>query len=36
MTKSDFISALLKKAESFGVPLSEEQGEKLYIYFEEL
>lgn len=36
MTKTDFISTLLKKAEEFGVPLTESQGEKLYIYFEEL
>ena len=36
MTKSEFISTLLKKAEEFGVPLTEEQGEKLFIYFEEL
>lgn len=36
MTKADFIDALLKKAQEFGVPLTEEQGEKLYIYYEEL
>lgn len=36
MTKTDFIDTLLKKAEEFGVPLTEEQGEKLFIYFEEL
>lgn len=36
MTKTDFISTLLKKAVDFGVPLTEEQGEKLYVYFEEL
>lgn len=36
MTKTDFISVLLEKAQDFGVPLTEEQGEKLYIYYEEL
>ena len=36
MTKTEFIATLLKKAEEFGVPLTETQGEKLFIYFEEL
>ena len=36
MTKTEFISALLSKAEEFGVPLTNEQGEKLFVYFQEL
>lgn len=36
MTKTEFISLLMSKAEDFGVPLNEEQAHKLYIYYEEL
>ncbi len=36
MTKTEFIDALLEKTDLFGVPLTASQGEKLFIYYEEL